>query len=136
MLVFLTSKNLDLFDQARPLLDRVVHEAAHGEFDSDALKKLIEKEHAWGACVIDDDDQVELVCLWEMVFFPNRTVCNVIALGGKNLKESWAVYGDTMSDLWRAQGAEVVTSYCNKGMTRLLRWFGFKPAYVYLEKEL
>ena len=50
----LTDKNYEEIELCRPLLDRVVNEACHGEFTTDDLKDMLQRGTAWGAYVVSD----------------------------------------------------------------------------------
>lgn len=133
--VILSEKNYEDFELVRPFFERVVNEACHGEFNTDDLKKMLIRGYAWGAYVLEDEKPV-IAWMWEMVFFPQKTTANVMALGGMNLAMAWDKYGEMMCDLWRSQGADAVTCYSNRAMARILGRYGFKPIYYSLERSL
>ena len=132
----ITSDNSEEFEFIRHEVDRVIERAAHGEFNSDDLKSMIAAGRAYAGFITTEEGLIELVWVWEMVFYPQKTVVNVMAMAGRHFKECCLDYFDWMKDVWRAQGATAVTSYTNRAMARFLSRAGFCEKYRFLEMEL
>lgn len=133
---FITANKVEEFEIVRHEVDRVIVKATHGEFISDDLKLMISKGRAYAAYITDGQGQIELVWVWEMVFYPRKIVVNVMAMAGRRFKECCQSYFELMKDVWRAQGATAVTSYTSSAMARLLGRVGFCEKYRFLEMEL
>lgn len=132
---FITDKNVEDFEIIRSEVERVVKQAARGEFDCDDLKRLIADGGAF-ASYITNGDEVQLAWVWEMVFYPQKTVVNLIALAGSRFKECCGFFYDYMKRVWRSQGATAVTCYTSPAMARFLARAGFCEKYRFLEMEL
>lgn len=133
---FITADNAEEYEFIRQEVDRVILHAAHGEFTGDDLKAMIAAGRAYAAFITTDEGLIELAWVWEMVFYPRKTVVNVMAMAGRRFKECCVVYFELVKDLWRAQGATAVTSYTSPAMARLLARAGFCEKYRFLEMEL
>ena len=120
-----------------PEVLRVTQKACHGEYTADDARRLIELGLMYGAYA-HEGGRVLMVCLWEMVFYPQFTSVNVACLGGRDVAGCWKRYGETMRAIWKAQGATAVECSCSKAMARLLEKSGFiaKPTYIVMRGEL
>lgn len=129
---FIDAPTIYRFEEIRDCVDRVVKNAVHGEYNADDVRKLLIKGLAFCAYSKDEEGEVEIACVWEMIYYPRTTAVNVLALGGKNTKENWAKYGPTLMDLWKAQGADCIECATTKAMARLLMSAGvpIQPTYV------
>ena len=132
MLQFIDGPTIYKFEEIRDCIDKVVNRGAHGEYNADDVRMLIMKGRAFCAYSKDADGVVEIACVWEMVYYPQKTAVNVMALGGKNTKANWAKYGPILMDLWKKQGAECVECLTSEAMTRLLKSAGFPVSPVYV----
>ena len=113
-----------------PHIDRVVSEAAHGEFDIADLYRLSLAGRMLPFYVVDDNGEVFLAGLLEMVRYPAMTTINVVALGGERMMEGAAVAWPPIVEFARHLGAKAIEASCSKAMARLLRSaLGFEPAY-------
>lgn len=120
-----------------PEIRRVVTKACHDEFTVEDVRELIEKGHIFAAYAHEGDD-VKMVCVWEMIYYPKLTVVNICCLGGRDVAGSWARYGETMRNIWRSQGAKAVECSVSRAMARLLQQAGFiaKPIYTVMRGEI
>ncbi len=130
---FINAQTIYRFEEIRDCIDKVVKRGVRdGEYDVEDVKNLIMSGSAFVAYAKDAEGAVEIACVWEMVYYPRTTTVNVMALGGKNMKENWAKYGSFLLDLWKKQGAEYVECLTSEAMARLIRSAGVpvEPAYV------
>lgn len=120
-----------------PEVARVVKKACHGEFTAADIKRLIEKGRVYAAYAHEGPD-VKMVCVWEMIYYPELTTVNICCLGGRDVAGCWARYGETMRNIWRAQGATQVECSVSRAMARLLQQANFiaKPVYTVMRGEL
>ena len=130
-LCFISQRNSEEFALIRGEVKRVVEHACHGEFTADDVGDLIRKGRAF-ACYVMEGREILIACVWELIYYPRLTSINVMALGGQNLKELWALYGPTCKKVWRAQGAQAWQCEASIAMTKLLQkaGTGLKPIYV------
>lgn len=117
-------------------LDRVTRGAAHGEFETEDLKQLIKDGRAFGL-YSEEEGIVSIVCVWELIFYPRRTVANVIALAGRDLVRSVELFWDIAEETWRTQGAHCLECSTTPAMARFLNQkLGFQQVYVQSRKEI
>ena len=130
-LFFIGQKNSEEFALIRGEVKRVVDNACCGEFKVDDVGELIRTGKAFGAYVADGKE-VLIACVWELIYYPRLTSVNVMALGGRRMKEMWAQCGPVLKKVWRAQGAQAWQCEASIPMTKLLRksGIGIKPIYV------
>lgn len=130
--LLVSKKQPELLEELRGCLERVVAKAVHGEFTVEDVLERIARGQAFGAFVKGEDGEVFIVCVWELVYYPQMTAVNVMCLGGAKTKSSWAAYGPILKKLWKEQGASVMECMTSPAMARLLRRAGVnvKPIYV------
>lgn len=118
-------------------VQRVVKKAVHGEFTAGDVKKRIEEGKAFAVYVLDGDE-VLIVCVWELIFYPRLTAVNIMCLGGRDVKGLWHEFEDTMRKVWKSMGATAVECSVSPAMSRLLQKSGFiaSPLYVNMRGDL
>ena len=131
-MLFVDAPTIYRFEEIRGCIERVVKHAVHGEYTVDDVRKMLLKGRAFCAYNKDESGNVEIACVWEMIYYPRTTAVNVLALGGKNTKENWAKYGSILMDLWKKQGADCIECSTTKAVARLLMSAGvpIQPTYV------
>lgn len=123
------------FDQAAPLLEPVVKEAARGEFTVPDLRRLCEQGRA--ICMLVSDGAGPMFALvFEVVHYPSQSAVNLMALGGERFAEGEAVYGSVFREWCRQAGASVIEASCSPAMARMLRKFGFDVAYQVVRSQV
>lgn len=130
---FIDAPTIYRFEEIRDCIEKVVSRGVRdGEYTADDVRQLILKGYAYVAYAKGAEGDVEIACVWEMIYYPRITTVNVMALGGNSSKENWAKYGPVLMDLWKKQGAEYVECLTSKAMARLLKSIGFpvEPTYV------
>ena len=131
-MLFIDAPTIYRFEEIRGCVGRVVKHAVHGEYTEDDVRKMLLKGRAFCAYNKDESGNVEIACVWEMIYYPRTTAVNVLALGGKNVKENWTKYGPILMDLWKKQGADCIECATTKAVARLLMSAGvpIQPTYV------
>lgn len=128
--LFLTTPELiELYwpDVARCIAP-VVDQAARGEFTLDDLRTMLDDLRAY-AVVVRDDSGVVLALVYEFVFYPRMTACNIVALGGTALDEAYARFFVTFKTWCYGMGVTVIEASCSSAMSRLLARYGFGKTY-------
>lgn len=129
------------FEERWPLVahevERVVQKAVHGEFTTEDVADLVKKGSAFAAFVRDGQD-VLIVCVWEMIYYPRMTAANIMCLGGKDVKGMWAEFGKAMKVTWKLMGASSVECSVSPAMAKVLRRANFitRPLYIQMRGEL
>lgn len=113
----------------------VVNEAARGEFTVTDIRQRCEKNRAL-ACVVLDGDEVVLSVAIEFVFYPRKTACNVLAIGGSRLEETLRPFFITFREWLYGMGVTVIEASCSSAMSRLLKRYGFAKTYEVVRLEL
>lgn len=129
-IVFLTNDQ-DLkayWPLARPLLEKCVLKAVHGEYTVDDIKKLVSRQRAMIAMgFLDGKPAVALAIEW--LIYPQLKVANIMALGGRDLMVLADIYWDDILKMLKSIGMQAVQCSCSRSMERFLRPFGFAEVY-------
>lgn len=126
----------EYWPQLEPLIEKSLKNSRR-EFSADYVYEAL-KQAAFIAFVAERNGKVELCLIVELCGFPNYKVLNILALGGKNLKdcdkyhkafEDWAIF----------QGAVEIRAFVqNPAALRLYRRLqpDYRPAYTVLINDL
>ena len=129
----------ELMDQwwgrAAVQIDRVVDQAARGEFTTSDIKRLCEEKRAFCVVVIEGDE-VLLAMAFEFLFYPRMTACNIIAIGGRRLHEIASVFFVTFKEWCYNMGVTVIEASCSSVMARKLEGLGFEKTYEVVRHEI
>lgn len=139
MVEIITYKNFwERWKYIKPLVQRVVDRAAHGEFTTDQIGERIEKGYCFAAYAREEgEEQASVVLVWELACYPSMTAVNIVCLGGKDIVRNWARYGEMMKTIWRSQGATYVEGSVSPAMARLVqRVHLMDPVYVCLRGRI
>jgi hypothetical protein len=127
---------------ARPLLDRCVREAMHGEFEVDDLHRLALE----GKVVIfvftndrtgtNPQREVALAFAAEPVMYPRLPAINILAMGGKGFDVLQKKYWDYVKGWAFMNGARAIEAWVSPAMQRVLSRWGYKPIYTHLRCDL
>lgn len=128
--LFLTTPELldEWWDRAAVHLVPVVNEAARGEFDIFDLYRLCSAKRAVVA-IACDGEAVVLAMVFEFIYYPRLTACNVMALGGSHLSEVAQAFFVTFKDWLHSMGVTVIEASCSLAMSRFLGRIGFERTY-------
>ena len=116
------------WDRASVHLDPVVKHAARGEFELDDLRRMCANEKAM-CVVVTDGEEVIMAMVFEFLFYPKMTACNIMALGGSCLDEIAGAFFVTFKRWCYNMGVTVIEASCSSAMARLLKRQGFEKTY-------
>lgn len=124
------------FERAAPLLQRVIEKArTKAEFTVEDLRRLAARGRVLIG-VARRGERDELVVVVELVRYPQLTAVNIMALGGKGLREVADSFFGGLKDFARSVGASRIEASGSPAMARLLRGFGFSQLNVKVECAL
>ena len=128
--LFLTTSELleAWWSRAEPHLLPVVNEAARGEFSIEDLYILCKEKRAT-CVVITEGDIVTLAAVFEFIYYPKITACNVMAMGGSGWDSVAEQFFITFKEWLYGMGVTVIEASCSSVMSRLLRRYGFAKTY-------
>ena len=121
--------------QAEPHLQRVVSEAARGEFETEDIYTLVSEGRMQLAVVIEGE-AVILAMAFEFIFYPRKTACNIVALGGSRLKEIESAFFVAFKNWCKTMNVTVIEASCSSAMSEKLRRFGFEKTYEVVRHEI
>lgn len=135
--IFLNTPELlnEYWERAAIHFEPVVIEAARGEFLVKDIKRLCDENRALTA-VVTDGEEVILAIAIEFVFYPRKTACNVLALGGSRLNEVAEQFFITFRKWLYGIGVTVIEASCSSAMSRLLKRHGFAKTYEVVRLEI
>jgi hypothetical protein len=133
----------DQFDtywpEAKPLLEKCVDRATHGEYNVDDLYNLAIEGKAFVFIVKSDKTirkSVKLVLILELVGYPRLQALNILALGGEDLEALHEKYWDSLCGWAYMNGIRVLEGMVSPAMKRVITRFGFKPVYTHMRLDL
>jgi hypothetical protein len=86
--------------------------------------------------IFNDKKEIVSVLTTEIIEYPQKTMCRIVTLGGKDLDiwvEEWL---DTIEAWALEKGCVAMETVCRKGFIKKLERFGYENAYTVLVKEL
>ena len=86
--------------------------------------------------IFNDNKEIISVLTTEIIEYPQKTMCRIVTLGGKDLDiwvEEWL---DTIEAWALEKGCVAMETVCRKGFIKKLEKFGYENAYTVLVKEL
>ena len=86
--------------------------------------------------IFNDNKEIVSVLTTEIIEYPQKTMCRIVTLGGKDLDiwvEEWL---DTIEAWALERGCVAMETVCRKGFIKKLERFGYENAYTVLVKEL
>ena len=107
----------------------VVDHAARGEFNLDDIKTMLKQKRAYAAIALDDSNVVVLAMVYEFVFYPRMSACNIVALGGTCLDDAYQRFFVTFKKWCYGMDVTVIEASCSSAMSRLLARYGFGKTY-------
>lgn len=113
---------------ARPLLEKCVLKAVHGEYRVEDIKKFVSRQRAMIVLgFLDGKPAVALAIEW--LIYPQLKVANIMALGGRDLMVLADIYWDDILKMLKSIGMQAVQCSCSPAMERLLTPLGFAEVY-------
>lgn len=132
----------ELFDkywaQSVPHLERCL-EGMHGECTVEDLYTAALKGEMYVIVVKNDETElpdVKLVLMLQLVYYPQYTALNVVALGGKDLRHSIKKHWGDVQGWARICGVTQIECSVAPAMERVLSAAGFERKYVQLKQNL
>ena len=122
-----------------PLLDQCIKRAMHGEMLVEDLYTRALKGEVFIIVAKNDDTEtptVKLVIVLELVTYPRFTAMNVVALGGKDLKNLIQMYWKDVCSWAKVCGVKKIECSVHPAMERVLTSEGFERTYVQLRQDL
>ena len=122
-----------------PLLDQCIKRAMHGEMLVEDLYTRALKGEVFIIVAKNDDTEtptVKLVIVLELVTYPRFTAMNVVALGGKDLKNLIQMYWKDVCSWAKVCGVKKIECSVHPAMERILTSEGFERTYVQLRQDL
>lgn len=128
--IFLTTPELrtQYWPTVAELVAPAVHEAARGEFTLDDLAVMVENGTAVAGLALEGDLPA-MGMVFEFRQYPRRTVINVMALGGVDLRRVAGIFWSQFVGWAQQFGVAEIEALCSPGMTRLLAEIGFAHTY-------
>lgn len=124
------------FSVAAPLLQRVIDEArTKADFTVEDLHRLARLGRVLIGLAFRDGQPV-MVAAVELVHYPRASAVNVMALGGRGLREVADAFFGELKDFARSMGASRIEASGSPAMARLLRRFQFTLTNVKVECQL
>ena len=123
----------------RPLFDRCVREAMHGEFEVDDLKALALANQIVIMVFTNDHlgrGTVDLAVAIEPVAYPKLPGINIIAMGGSKFGLIQKKYWEYFKGWAMMNGAVMIEASVSPSMVRVLRRYGYNPVYTQVRCSL
>lgn len=132
----------ELFDrywaQCVPHLEKCI-EGMDGEATVDDLYSASQRGEMYVIVAKNDDTElpdVKLVIVLQLVYYPQYTAMNVVALGGKDLRHCMKQFWGDVQGWARICGVTQLECSVAPAMERILSAAGFERKYVQLKQNL
>jgi hypothetical protein len=139
-LLLSTKEHFDLYWPAtKPLLERCVKRAMHGEMSIDDIHNaaLAGKMYIFVVkCDKTITKSVKLALVLEVVQYPKLAAMNIVALGGNDLDALHAKYWKLLCGWAYMNSVRVIEGWVSPAMERVISQYGFKPVYTHMRFEL
>ena len=110
-----------------------------GELDVDDIYSRALKGQMFVIAVKNDSTElpdVKLALALELVYYPKYTAMNVVALGGKDLRNMIDMFWKHVCGWAKICGIKKMECSVNPAMQKILETVGFKQQYVQLRQDL
>ena len=137
----LSSKELldRYWGQCVPLFEKCIEKQMDGELDEDDIYSRALKGQMFVIAVKNDSTElpdVKLALALELVYYPKYTAMNVVALGGKDLRNMIDMFWKHVCGWAKICGIKKMECSVNPAMQKILETVGFKQQYVQLRQDL
>jgi hypothetical protein len=129
----------EYWSEIKPLLDRCIDRATHGEFNTQDVYNLLLEGKVFIFIVKSDKTirkSVKLVLVLELAVYPRLTAMNIMALGGTDLEALHEKYWDSLCGWAYMNGVRVIEGMVSPAMKRVISRYGFKPVYTHMRLDL
>lgn len=123
------------FPKISPFFERVVADAAKGEFTTADIEDMARAGRAHIGVVMDGDECM-LAFAFEFIYYPRMTVLNILAMGGSRLGAVIGEFWPRFTDWARSTGADSIQASCSPAMSRILAKHGFEATYQVVRSKL
>jgi len=139
--LFLSSQPLldAYWPQASAVLQRCVDKAMHGEMTMDDIYDRLVAGQMWCLVAKNDDGelpQVSLALILELIVYPQFTVMNIAAIGGRELGALRDKFWGHVCSWAYMSGVREMQASVSPGMARMLKGYGFSETYRTVRKVL
>ena len=124
---------------ARPLIEKCVRRAMHGEITVDDIRILAQQQQFYIFVVKCDKTivpSVNLVVVLDIVDYPRLAALNVMALAGSDLDYFYRKYWKKLCGWAYMNGVRVMEGWVAPGMERVISRYNFKRAYMLMRYDL
>jgi len=127
---------------AAPHLDRCVSKAQRGEYGLDDLYRMVTEGKAILFVITNDvqgvhpDTDVSLAFIVEPVLYPRLNTINIVALGGRDFSRVQREHWEAFKGWAYMNGARGIEASVGPSMMRILKRWGFEPAYTHARLSL
>lgn len=139
-LLLSTKEQVDTYwSEVKPLLDKCITRAAHGEYNTQDVYDLILQGKVFAFIVKSDKTirkSVKLVIVLELTVYPRMTTMNIMALGGTDLEALHEKYWTSLCGWAYMNGVRVLEGLVSPAMQRVISKYGFKPVYTHMRLDL
>ena len=125
--------------QCVPLLKKCIDKQMRGEMEVEDIYTRALKGEMYIIAVKDDTPEipdVKLVLVLELIYYPRFTAMNVVALGGRDLKNMIGSFWEHVCGWARICGVTKMECLVSPAMERILSDVGFKQQYIKMRQEL
>ena len=125
--------------QCIPLFQECIDRAMHGEMTVDDIYDRGLKGQLYVIAVKNDDTEVPDVTLTlalELVYYPQFTAMNVLALGGRDLRHNMKRYWKQVCGWAQICGVTKIECLVAPAMEKILQAQGFERKYSLLRQDL
>ena len=133
----------ELFDKywggCIPLFQDCIDRAMHGEMTVEDIYDRGLKGQLYVIAVKNDDGEVpdvKLALALELVYYPQFTAMNVLALGGKNLRHNMKKFWKQVCGWAQICGVTKIECLVAPAMEKILQAQGFERKYSLLRQDL
>jgi hypothetical protein len=125
----------ELWPQMRPMFDRCVTKACHGEVQTDDILELLLNGRAVAIVGFNDDGEMEIAAAFEPIYYPRLKTLNLMALGGSSVgamdryvRSGW---WDKLKAWALSNGFKAIDAWTSDSMRRVVARYGFKKQYIH-----
>lgn len=128
------------WDEIKPIFDRSVLEASHGELETDDILAGVLRGDAVIVAGISEAGAIEVVAAFNEVIMPRMRILSMyqVAGSGRNVLDS--IFNEGLFDLvkkWAAEmGYDAIDGYVAPAMQRICERYGFRKIYSHIRINL
>lgn len=127
------------WDATKPLIQRCIDKAMHGEMTVDDIKRSILEGTAYAMVLKSDKFEapdVKFVLVLELINYPQYSAFNVVILGGTNLRMLLKRYWSFVCGWAYMMGIRYFECSVSPAMERIVQRIGFNRTYIRMQLKL